>query len=238
MDPCYHPMIGRSIWTVIWCLPTLLTCTRSPEVLLRPDNIPNKAVRVGADNNSVWIDCQNDGDRHRKYDCRVFFATGEEYSSGSYLLLAYTRDDAGKRRMYQRPITVPQSLTYAQFDGTNIFVDSALVLVPHGAVNLNWQKMTQRYVLGEEQSKTAWEEPQRDGLRATCLDTRRPWLPSPRLARNHPRTLDEYCACVVSEVTSSMSYAQYTAASSLDDEPNPAFMTCLPRPSTHAFDPH
>ena len=100
----------------------------------RVAGVPKDAVWAGGLDGGAWIQCYHIVYSPDRYHCAVYFdSTGERWAEGEYVLRRATWNPQKHRADYASLTEFPADLHFSAFDGTTIFLQDSLVLIPeHG----------------------------------------------------------------------------------------------------------
>ena len=111
---------------------TLLGCSSAPP---RVAGVPKDAVWVGGQDGGVWIRYYHVVYSLDRYHCEVYFdSTGERWVKGEYVLRRARWNETTRRADYFKAPHYPSELHFSAFDGTTIFLQDSLVLIPEHAL--------------------------------------------------------------------------------------------------------
>ena len=114
----FHVSRIVSMGCILLFLLCSMACNNSSELGLRPSNIPREAAWTGGLDGGAYIYCKSPEDGPNA--CNVYFANGELYRSGKYVLA-----ESGAAAS-------EHELRYKAADGKRIYLENGTILVRAG----------------------------------------------------------------------------------------------------------
>lgn len=101
----------------------------------RPSAVPAAAEWAGGVDGGVWIGCKSTANATDSHHCTIYQeADGSPLAVGDYALRKIVWNDKTQSPDFLAA-AMPSPIKYKDFDGTSIFLENNLVLVPQGMID-------------------------------------------------------------------------------------------------------